>query len=291
LRKATGVSKAVDEVLKLCRESGARTVITNFLPVEGQREEYERALEKIEALDDAVPLYFDVAPFEINVRPVYRFLPDWAQTGSMDDMAAHMDDEWLRPRLLKDFPELDPEKFHVARARHNETVVGYSLRDIMELYGIKQPAEALYKLMQTTKLRALISYRNIDQQAIARALCHPRSLIASKGVSFIGHGSEKARRPDEHAAAFPLFVDTVTKNELMPLGAAIRKITTVPATFFGLGGRRNIAEGAAADLVLFSYAERQMAIKAVIVNGRIAAHNGVLTGVCAGTPIRRQGKP
>jgi N-acyl-D-aspartate/D-glutamate deacylase len=86
-------------------------------------------------------------------------------------------------------------------------------------------------------------------------------------------------------------VDTVTKNELMPLGAAIRKITTVPATFFGLGGRRNIAEGAAADLVLFSYAERQMAIKAVIVNGRIAAHNGVLTGVCAGTPIRRQGKP
>ncbi len=291
LRKATGVSKAVDEVLKLCRESGARTVISNFLPIEGQRDEYERALEKMEALDDATPLYFDLAPFETSVRPLYRFLPDWAQTGSLDDMAAHMEDEWLKPRLIKDFPELRPEEFRVARARHNETVVGYSLRDIMELYGITQPTEALYKLMQTTKLRALIAYRNVDRQTIARALCHPRSLIASRGVSFTGRGREKTWRPDGHASAFPSFVDTVTESELMPLGAAIRKITAGPATFFGLPGRGSVSEGAAADLVLFSYAEKRMAIKAVVVNGRIAAHDGVLTGACAGMPVRRQGKP
>ena len=290
LRKATGVSKAVDEVLKLCRESGARTVISNFLPIEGQREEYEQALQKIEALDDATPLYFDVAPFETNVRPLYRFLPDWAQTGSLDDMAAHMEDEWLKPRLIKDFPELKPEEFRVARARHNETVVGYSLRDIMELYGIKQPTEALYKLMQTTKLRALIAYRNVDRQTIARALCHPRSLIASKGVSFAGRGREKTWRPDGHASAFPSFVDTVTGSELMPLGTAIRKIATAPAAFFGLAGRGSVTEGVVADLVLFSYAEKRMTIKAVIVNGRIAARDGALTGACAGTPVRRHGK-
>ncbi len=288
LRKATGVSKAVDEALKLCRESGARTVISNFLPIEGQREEYERALEKIEALDDATPLYFDVAPFETSVRPLYRFLPDWAQTGSMDDMAAHMEDEWLKPRLMKDFAELRPDEFHVARARHNETVVGYSLRDVMDLYGLKQPTEALYKLMQTTKLRALVSYRNIDRHAIGRALCHPRSFVASKGVSFAGGGRERTSLPDGHASAFPTFVNTVTQSELMPLGAAIRKLTTAPAAFLGLAGRGSITENARADLVLFSHAEQRLTIKAVIVNGQVALRDGSPTGITAGSALLRE---
>jgi len=89
----------------------------------------------------------------------------------------------------------------------------------------------------------------------------------------------------------------VREERLLTLEAAVRKMTALPAVRFGLVGRGTIAEGAAADLVVFdpdriadrSTYERPHAfaegVELVVVNGQVAWDGS--PGDRAGRAIRR----
>ena len=286
LRKAAGIDPAIDEILKLSRETEASTILNNFMPVEGQSKDYEQALEKIEGAGEELGFYFSVSPFERSIRPLYRFLPDWAQTGSLDQMSKELHNDWLKPRILKDFVKIDPDSFFVAKAWNNPALIGASLRELMDIYEIKKPEEAIYRLMQGTELRALITYRNVDEKMMMRALSHSRSLVGSKGVSF-GRSimrERMARFPDA-AQAFPKFIALTTTSNIMPLETAVKKITTLPAELFGLKDRGQIAEGKRADLVCFKAEGGSVDVMFTVVQGNIAVQNGEFQNVLAGKPI------
>lgn len=281
LRKAPKtLDDAVDEAIKIFKETGARTIISNFMPVRGQRDEYERALEKIENLEPG--FYFDVNPFETHIRPLYRFLPDWAQTGGLDIMAKSIHDDWLLPRIKKDLPRIAPGDFIVGKAIHNDSLVGNSLHDLMELYSLKKPEDALIKLMQSTNLRALIIYKNVDESMVRRALSHPRSLIAARSASFAELVNERAIRADHAIRTFPKFLECAVEENLMSLDAAIRKVTKLPADVFGLSGRGEIREGGVADLVGLKGSEPEF----VIVGGAVVYEKNAHRPVRAGKPLR-----
>ncbi len=286
LRKATGLTEAVDEVVQLAKESGVTAVISNLLPIIGQRRDYELALEKIEGLSDDVRVRFDVSPFGASVRPLYRFLPDWVQSGSLDDMIKNLEEEWMKPRILKDLPPLKPDEFIIVKATHNDSLVGYSLREFMELYAIARPAEAMYKLMRITKLRALIGYHNVDQTLIGRALTHPRSFVASKGVSISRSSRSRMAKSDSSDHAFTKFLTFVTRHNLMSIESAVHKITAAMADFLHLPDRGRIGEGKLADLVGFRTRAGEFEIAFVVVGGRLVFGDGQALGLRAGRVLR-----
>jgi N-acyl-D-aspartate/D-glutamate deacylase len=93
----------------------------------------------------------------------------------------------------------------------------------------------------------------------------------------------------------------------MPLEAAVRKLTKVPAELFGIAERGELRPGWKADLVLFDpervidreselvydlpgggprRVTRADGIEAVIVNGRVTVERGELTGARAGQVVR-----
>ncbi len=290
-------NESVDETLKILKETGVKTLISHFLPHFGEEQSYETALEKFGQLSSDADFHFDLYPYDTVAVPLYTFLPTWAQKGNLETMAASLEDEWQRSKITKELPELREEDFIVAQAPKNEALVGLSLKNIKELYGTNNTKEALSKLMLGTKLRAVVFYKNINQELMKRALRHPRSLIASNAASFSDAAKEKIIVPERAKATFTKFLSLAEQSNLMPFEEAIRKITLKPAKKFGLKNRGEIKEGNFADIVGFSppsqgYGQagasdgKDIDIKFVIVNGRIALQDGTLRNTSSGKVLR-----
>lgn len=102
------------------------------------------------------------------------------------------------------------------------------------------------------------------------------------------------------AGTFPRVLGHYVRDEtLLSLPEAVRRMTSLPAEFLGLGGRGRICPSFAADIVIFDpetigegggWADPGApphGIHYVIVNGEIASDHGRPTGVAAGQIIRK----
>ncbi len=300
LRKGgEGLRESVEETLKISSETGVKTLISHFMPRLGEEKEYEKALEKFSNLPAGGDFHFDVYPFDSTIVPLYTFLPEWAQKENLEAMSVSLKDEWQSSKILKEMPSIAPENFIVSKATRNEAVVGHSLKELKSIYGMKDTNKALLQLMVTTKLRAVIFYKNINAKLIKAALSHPRSLIASNAASSSDKSIDKAVKSERSTSTFTKFLSLAENENLMPLGEAVRKITAAPAKKFGIQGRGELKEGNFADLVLFSvrggslpvrqagaFGGKNIEIKFTIVNGKIAVREGIFESVGSGKALR-----
>jgi N-acyl-D-aspartate/D-glutamate deacylase len=90
----------------------------------------------------------------------------------------------------------------------------------------------------------------------------------------------------------------VRERGLVSLAEAVRRMTSLPTTTFGLADRGEVRPGARVDLVLFDPAtvivtatydepkRESVGIDLVVVNGQIAYEDGRHTGVGAGRMLR-----
>jgi len=281
LRKSGGeLMDSVEETIKVAKETGVKTIVSHFMPLIGAEKQYQEALAKIESLPEVQDFHFDVYPYDTSILALYTFLPPWVKSDGRDAMLANIKDEWLRPRIEKDIAPINPENFVVANTPGRDFLVGRSLKDLCEIYNLRSYRAAILKLMEITELKATIFYKNINRNLIKLAIKNPRSLIASNSASFVESG--RALKPERAVSTFTKFLSLAAAENIMPLEAAIKKITIEPARKFGLAGRGLIKEGNFADLTLFSLREPQenvpdgknAEIKAVVVNGGVAFKEG-----------------
>ncbi|MEK7187745.1 MAG: hypothetical protein AAB691_02775 [Patescibacteria group bacterium] len=266
--RAGGVAEPIDEAITLHRNTGVKTIISHFIPVLGEEDLYRSGLEKLRNLDPASEMYFDLSPFPIRILPIYYFLPDWAKQGGLSEMYENLTDDWLRSKVQKEITDIDPEKIIISRADKNDVLVGRSIRDCMELYGVDDYKEALIKVMIATELRAAVFYESINQDLLMEALTHPRCLIASNAAS-LSKTSEIMLKPERARRTFPKFLSLVEEKRIMPIEVAIERITKKPASLFQIEKRGEIKEGFFADVTGFRNGE----ILFTIVNGHLAFEN------------------
>lgn len=283
LRKTgTGVLESVEETIKLAKETGVKTLISHFLPIQGSEKFYREALTKINDLPKSFDLHFDIYPFDVSILPLYAFLPSWAQTGGLQAMAKNINDDWLKPRILAEFADLKPEDVVLSQASGNEPLIGRSLKDLEEIYNAPDYKAALLKLMTTTGLNASVFYRNINRNLIKTAMSSPRSFIASNSASFSESKTAKILKPERAVSTFPKFLKMVESEKIATLEEAVEKITIEPAKKFNLARRGLIKDGYFADLTLFKDGE----IKNVVVNGTVAFKDSGSTAKLAGRALR-----
>lgn len=282
-----GVAASVEETVRIAEETGAKTLISHFVPIVGHEKEYESAFAAIEALPEDVALRFDVYPSSSSLLALYTFLPLWAQNGGVGVMLANMKDEWLVSRIKKDMPRFDEENFVIAQAPGNDFLVGKTLADIKQMYGLRDGRDALVKLMLTMNMRGGILYRNIASTVTKRAMASRRSLIASNAPSFAESFHGRQLKSDRTTRTFMDFLKIVEEEKIMPLEDAVAKITREPAELFNLPLRGTIVEGNYADLTCFKGDE----VKFTVVNGKLAMQNGEYKEVCAGKAFRHRSAP
>lgn len=160
---------------------------------------------------------------------------------------------------------------------------GTSLRSTADAWGVGL-REAAQRLVPGGAI-----YFALSEEDVERVLAHPLSMIGSDGLPHDRHPHPRLW------GTFPRVLGYYSREKrLMPLEAAVRKMTSLPAQRFGLKGRGVIAAGNAADLVVFdplyvrdgaSYAapeEPPLGIHAVLVNGTLAMSKGTQVDSHAG---------
>ncbi|MDO8515862.1 MAG: amidohydrolase family protein [bacterium] len=275
--------KAMEETVRLVRETNIPTLVTHFVPILGREEEYKRALAMLDALPDSVPLYFSAYPFDMEIAPLYKLLPAWMRQHNMAEMVKSLSTDWLKDRILKELPPLADDDLIVAHAHDNPNLMGKSLKDLMALYETKSKHEALFTFMQSTKLRAVVYYRAVNAELAREALTHSRAMLGSHAASFEGKTARMAKSL-RRSGMFTAFLEAADNGSL-PLAQAIEKITHGPAQFLRIPRRGMIKEGNYADLVLFK--DKEFAMKHVVVNGTPVVRDGELVEAYPGKIVHR----
>ncbi|MBI2035535.1 MAG: amidohydrolase family protein [Candidatus Liptonbacteria bacterium] len=281
--ETAGLIASIKETIDVTRDAGVTTIVSHLRPIKGFEAEYEEALAIISRNVDNAKIYFDLYPFDTSHVPIYSFLPERVKLGGFETMLKTLENAVAAEEILREMPERNGEDITIAGASQNNYLVGKSLKSIAEKRGIGAN-EALLQIMLLTRMRCTVTDRNIDYPTTLKALNNPQSLVSSNSESS-AKGEFKLERSTR---TFTKFLDLAIRENLMPLPQAIEKITSKPASIFGIRDRGILKEGLKADINIFSADEAQgTTIINVLVNGTLAVFNKNLESVRAGEVLRK----
>jgi N-acyl-D-aspartate/D-glutamate deacylase len=170
----------------------------------------------------------------------------------------------------------------------------------------KDPFDALLDIVVADRLRTTFTY---DQPAEPQEMWERRAAVARDPHVVVG-GSDAGAHLDlqaTHGYPSDLLRNLVREHPLLSLEEAVNLLTAVPASLYGLRDRGVIAEGMAADLVVFDagtigstaavirhdlpggagrFCKEAIGIEHVLVNGDVIVEDGRFTDARPGRVLR-----
>ena len=304
--------ESIEEVVSMAKEAEIALHISHF-KASGKRNwnKMEPALEAVDrAHREGLDITFDIYPYTAGSTMFLAILPPWAQEGGVSKTLQRLRDPALRARIRDEFmnpPPFDPDgpswENYVSSAgwenivissvegKKNQDCVGRSVAD-MAARGGKDPAEAAFDLLVEEDARVGMIIFSMDEGKMRLGLQHPLGMICTDGLL--------GGRPHPRVyGTFPRILGRyVREKKDLPLEEAVRKMTSLPARRLGLRDRGVLAEGMAADLVVFNpntVADRAtyesprqypLGIRQVIVNGILSVEGGQHTGKLGGRVLK-----
>lgn len=279
-----GLLESVNETIELAEETGARTLISHFRPINGFLQDYKAALELINRDTAKADVYFDISPLDTNEVPISMLLPSWAQHNDRETMLKNLQAPKIREKILEEMPRFNGRKSIIVSAPGNECLNGKSLEEFSANRNL-DVKNGILTLMEITNFQAVVLCGFIDMKGVQQAIVHERAIIASNSASFSRPPSELIRKNPNYQKreVFPKFLEFAEKEKILPIESAINKITGLPAQRLGLRDRGVIRDGNFADLVIF----RDSRIRDVILNGKIVVKDGEFRNILAGKILKK----
>lgn len=261
----------------------------------------------------------DQYPYGAGSGGMSLYVPQWSLSGGLEKFRERIKDTETRSRILTGVRELLIRKIYeadqspgnashtalalqrirVARSKHNTSLEGKTLTDILRQreqdVSLANGCELLLELIShgTGGINHTLEERPGGD--VDRVMLHAQSCIASDGSVFtFGEGNPHPRS----YGCFPRVLGHyVRERKLLTLEEAIRKMTSLPAARLGWTDRGLIRKGCWADIVVFdpetvtdhaTFAtphRHSTGIKDVIVRGRSVLADGKLTGELPGQPL------
>ncbi len=292
------------EAIEIGRRSGAPVHITHF---------YHRATypgppdEMLALVDDAcaegLDVSFDLYPSEWASTRLLIMLPTWVQAGGIVPLRERLADRGARGRIREELRargrmfagDRSWDEVRIGALTRPEHLAweGLTLGDVMRETG-RDAVDAICDLLLAEDLRVNQVTPGPHRDGIRRFLQHPGAMIGTDGVMI---GAKPAPRT---YGTYPRILGELVREERwLGLEAAVHRMTGAPAARLGLADRGRIADGLAADLVLFDPATvRSLAtyddprrfpegIPMVLVNGVPVVDAGEHTGATPGRALRR----
>ncbi len=319
LRSESGnLLDAIDELVEIARATRQHTEIyhlkaagaANWPLMEGAIARIERA--RAEGLDVSANMY----PYLAAATGLDAAMPPWVQAGGHRDWVARLRDPTIRARVLAEIrePGGDWESlYRAAGGAANVLLLGFRQPALQHLTGRTlaevalqracTPEEAIIDLVIEDDSRVNAAYFMMSEDNVQRQLALPWVALCSDEESLAPRGSFLQQSPHPRAyGSFARFLGAyVREQRLVPLGEAIRRLTSMPARHLRLRHRGSLEPGFFADVVLFDPARiadhatfarpHQFAsgVQHVVVNGQLALRDGALTGARPGRVVRGPG--
>ncbi len=264
--------QAVDEAITIGTDAGLPVQLSHHKAA--GRRNWGKVVESLARVDEAnaagADITLDVYPYTAGSGPMAQYF---------------------------NIDAIDPELAEVIRFASCPAFRAYEGRMAVEVAADEgvTPAEVIHKVLTAPEGRRTICIQFIiDEADIETNLRHPKMMIGSDGVVDL-----KGRPHPRLFGTFPrILAHYVRDRGVVSLEEAIRRMTSLPATRFGLADRGELAVGRFADLVVFdpdtvvdeaTYDEPKRepsGIEAVVVNGAVAYRAGEHTGAAAGRFLR-----
>ena len=297
-----GVLAAVEEVITVAREAHTRGVVTHVKALGPDVWGFSAAI--VQRIDRAraggVEVFADQYPYEASSTSLAAALvPRWAQAGGTAAFKARVADPAQRPRIVAEMRENLARRGGAARIQ----VASYGLDRTLDGKTLAQIAAARNADAVETALALLdkggvsiVSFNMLDED-IERLMRQPWTMTSSDGA-LIAFGSGMPH-PRGNGAFSRKIRKYVVEDHVLALPAAIRSMTSLPATVFNLPDRGILRPGAFADVVVFDLAKvydratyenpHQMSegMVDVLVNGKLAVRDGKFTNAHDGRVLRR----
>jgi N-acyl-D-amino-acid deacylase len=272
---------------------------------------WERAVETVMGLEErGWDVGADCTPYQDGGGNPAVILPDWVTVEGPARAAEYLSDPKVRAELRTQCDRYwafihrgDFDRVRVSRSDQHPELVGKNLVQIAELWGV-EPWDALFDLfVMTFRGEDRIGYigRLFTEEHVIANITHPlyNLSVDAATVSLDGPTGKTYMHPLPYAGMIHYLTYWVREKGVLSLEQAIRKMTSKPATRFGLRDRGLLRAGAYADVVVFDYetledvstVEEPLAycrgVEYVLVNGQLVVDGGEHTGARPGRNLTR----
>lgn len=286
--------EAIDEALDVARASGVRLQISH-LKTAGRANwhKLDAALEKIRAAQQAgLEVASDRYPYTASCTDLDVILPTWAaQDGRaailtrLRDPAAHAT---IRAEMAAARDDKYWESVWIGSTRHpdNAPFAGKPIAVAAEAWKV-HPLDAALRFMDTDELFTGGIFFGMGEENMWRILAEPWLMIGSDASIRAPWGPLSLDHPHPRAyGTFGRFLRAALDGKTVSVGAAVRKMTSLPAEHFRLKDRGAIRAGAFADVVVLdpkTFCDRATyekphqfceGLSAVWVNGALTFRDG-----------------
>lgn len=294
------LSEAVDEMLRVGRESGCRVHISH-LKIAGRRN-WERVDVLLAALESRdVRVTADQYPYTAGSTMMGAMLPPWAHAGGFEQTLARLADPAERARMKADMQAeglqswdnfwswggADGILISDIPSGRRATQVGQSLG---QAANGADPIEFTFDLLLEERMGVGMIAFSQSEDVVRTLMSHPNVNGCTDGLL--------GGRPHPRAyGAFTRILRMNREHSLVPLPEMVRKLTSQAANALTLRGRGVLKEGAPADIVAFNpetvgdtstYADpRQypVGLPLVLVNGVAVVKDAASTGARPGALV------
>jgi N-acyl-D-amino-acid deacylase len=268
------------------------------------------------ARDFGLDIAADMYPYTAGATALASTLPPWVADGGAQKLLARLKDPETRARIKKDLAGDHPDWENLfydcggaagvlISATENPELkqfAGKTLDEVAKAWK-KPPEDALMDFVLADNAQTGAIYFMASEEDLRTGLTQSWTSIGLDAGEMSLDGP--IYEPHEHPRAMgsmPRFLGHYVRDEhLLPLEAAIRKITSLPAQRVHLESRGLLKPGFFADITIFDPStildhatfikpdQLSDGIDYTIVNGQIEFDQGKLTGVTSGQILRGRG--
>jgi len=310
--------EAIDELIAISRESGARAEIYHFKQGgEPNWGKLDAAIAKVEAArKSGLRITADMYTYPAGATGLDAAMPTWVQSGGLEAWIKRLKDPATRARLVTEMrtPSNEWENLLLLAGSPDRVLLisfknpklkpltGKTLAEVAKLRG-KSPEETAMDLVIEDDSRVGTVYFLMSEDNIRREAALPWMGLGSDEASEAPEGVflKSSSHPRAYGNVARFLGKYVRDEKAASLADAIRRLTSQPATNLGIRNRGWLAPGYYGDVVVFDPARiqdhatfdkpKQLAtgVDDVFVNGVQVLADGKHTGAKPGRFVRGPG--
>jgi N-acyl-D-amino-acid deacylase len=310
--RAKYLHSAIDEFMEIVRQSGVHGQVSH-LNVRYNTGAPEHAWEDaVKVLEQARASGLDVAadctPLQDGTGGPAAILPPWVNEKGPDHAADLLSDPDVRKRVRADCDRYwafiqrgDWHRIRILGSDRHPEIIGKNFDEISELWK-KDQWDCLFDLfVESFRGEGRVRYigRLFTEDHVISNITHPLFNLSVDATTATVDGPPGTlfSHPLHYSGMVHYLTHWVREKNVLRLEEAVRKMTSMPATRFGLKDRGLIRRGAYADVVIFDFdaldngstLEKPLqycrGVNFVIVNGLLVIDTGKHTGARPGRNI------